>query len=94
MLYSSSNTLQILQLKLFDQSVEIQSTLTTNSDLIDTPVCCQHQVPLQFKRKSYDIESLIDDIINFEPNPEIFDSSRVLENIKEVATKLQSQYLF
>ena len=82
--YSFSNTLQILQLKLLDQSVKIQSTLTINSDLMVSAVSCQHQVPLHLKRISdlRQIESLIDDISYFEPNPEIFDSSLVLVNIK------------
>ena len=90
--YSSSNTLQILQLKLLDRSVEIQSTLTINSDLKVSAVRCQHQVPLHLNRITdlRHIESLIDDIVNFEPNPEIFDSSLVLVNIKEAAATLKS----
>ena len=79
-------------MKLLDQSVKFQSTLTINSDLIVSAVSCQHQVPLHLKRISdlRQIESLIDDISNFEQNPEIFDSSLVLVNIKEAAIKLQS----
>ena len=70
-------------------------TLTINSDLIVPAVSCQHQVPLHLKRITdlRHIESLIDDIVNFEPNSEIFDSSLVIINIKVAATKLQSSVL-
>ena len=70
MWYSSSNTIQILQLELLDQSVEIQSTLTIASDLIATAVSCQHEVPLHLKRITdlRHIESQINDIVHFEPN--------------------------
>ena len=90
--YSSCNTLQIVQLKLLEQSIEIQSTLTIHSDLIVSAISCQYQVPLHLKRITdlRQIESLIDDIVNFEPNPVLFDVSPVLENIKEAVTKLQS----
>ena len=90
--YSPSNTLQILQLKQLDQSIEIQTTLTIDSDLVVSAVSCQLQIPLHLKRITdlRQIESIIDEIVNFEPSPELFDVSLILVNIKEAAAKLQS----
>ena len=69
--YPSCNTLQILiiQLKLFDKlSLKIQSTQTIQSDLTVSAVSYQYQVPLQFNHLTdlRQIESLIDDILNFD----------------------------
>ena len=90
--YSSSNTLEIIQLELSNQSIQILSTLTIHSDLTVSAISCQHQVRLHLNRITdlRQIESLIDDILNFEPNPDVFESSLVLVTIKEAATKLQS----
>ncbi|KAI6655777.1 hypothetical protein LOD99_1919 [Oopsacas minuta] len=44
--YSSSNTLEIIQLEFANQSIHILSTLSIHSDLTVSAVCCQHQVPL------------------------------------------------
>ena len=69
-----------------DRTVQADGTYTKTVSAIN----CQYQVPLQFNRITdlRQIHSLIDDILNFEPNPELLDSSFVLVNIKEAATKL------
>ena len=94
MWYSPCNTLQILQLELFSRSIQVQSTFTIHSDLTVSAFRSRHQqeVPLNLNRVTdlRQIESLIDEILHFEPNPELFQSSPVLVNIKEAATKLQS----
>ena len=94
MWYSSCNTLQILQLELFSRSIQVQSTFTIHSDLTVSAFSSRHQqeIPLNLNRVTdlRQIESLIDEILHFEPNPELFESSPVLVNIKEAAAKLQS----
>ena len=93
MWYSSCNTLQFLQLELFSRSIQVQSTFTIHSDLTVSAFSSRHQqeVPLNLNRVTdlRQIESLIDEILHFEPNPKLFESSPVLVNIKEAAAKLQ-----
>ena len=67
--YSSCNTLQILILQWkYLITVKIQSTQTIQSDLTVSAVSYQYQVPLQFNHITdlRQIESLIDDILNFD----------------------------
>ncbi|KAI6658153.1 hypothetical protein LOD99_11114 [Oopsacas minuta] len=61
------------------------------SGRVVSAVCCQHQVHLSLSRLTDigQIETLIGDILNY-TNPGLFESSIVLENIKETVTKLQS----
>ena len=91
-IWYSSNTLHILRLQSSDQFVRVESTLAIHSDLTVSANSFEQQVPLPLDKINdlRQIETLIDYIINFQPDSDIFQSDSVLVNIKEASQKLSS----
>ena len=91
-IWYSSNILHILRLQSFDQFVRVESTLAVKSDLTVSANSFEQQVPLPLDKINdlRQIETLIDYIINFQPDSDIFQSDSVLVNIKEASQKLCS----